>query len=129
MNKTVFVLGNEMMQKDALAVFVGRRLKGLNGFEFKHIEDPIQLFELKDEQILVMDVVRGIHEVKWMEDVHQLKRWGLCTLHDFDFAFFTELMLAKGATKKFKILGLPFGYPPEKAVNDAKTLLEAEFSQ
>ena len=126
MAKTVYVLGNELLQKDALAVLVSRRLKGLQGIEFKHVDDPAELFQVPGEELMVMDVVRGLHQVKWLEDLSALKRGGVCSLHDFDFAFFIEMMLAKGDCKKFKILGIPMQYRPEKAVDEARVLLEKE---
>lgn len=126
MAKTVYVLGNELMQKDALAVLVSRKLKGLNGIEFKHVRDPAELFQVAGDEVLVMDVVRGLHKVRWIDDLGVLKRGGVCSLHDFDFAFFVEMMLAKGDCKKFKILGLPMQYRPEKAIEEARALLEKE---
>ena len=120
----VLCFGNPHFKKDMLALEVGRKLKGkIRGVEFIGcgIADEI-LFEgeSKRASIVVLDVVRGIRKVRFVEP-EELKSARTVTAHDIDVGFYLKLLARAG--KKLRVIGIPEGMGIKKATEDVKSLL------
>ncbi|MBS3131141.1 hypothetical protein J4212_01795 [Candidatus Woesearchaeota archaeon] len=103
--KKLYVFGNEHLAEDRLARQVSRLLSGRH--EIVHCRSPDELLECEDEEILILDVVRGIKEPVIIEDIEKVRAKKIMTLHDFDLGYFLNLMKLLGVERKVKIIGIP----------------------
>ena len=63
--------------------------------------------EAEEDEILILDVVKGIKEPIVIKNIAQIKTNKMLSLHDFDLGFFLNLMKGMGINKKIKIIGVP----------------------
>jgi len=105
--KKILCFGNPHLGDDSLAVELAKELK-IPGFEFVVCQYADDLLNFIDaNEILIMDVVKGIDEVKVFEDIEALKDTRSLSLHDVDVGFLLKLMSETKAIKGVKIIGLP----------------------
>ncbi|MBI5158493.1 hypothetical protein HY992_00045 [Candidatus Micrarchaeota archaeon] len=121
--RKVVCFGNELLEEDRLALDVGKALqKEMRCFEFFFARNPEALLNYeKEKQIFILDVVRGINCVRFVE-VDELKGRSIFSGHDYDLGTF--LLLSR--MKNVKIIGLPSGMKLREAKKQAKQLLEKE---
>jgi len=119
----LLVFGNPALAIDNLAVRVGKALQQ-EGFDVLHLEDPLGLSQLKFEEYLILDVAEGITEPRIITDLDKLVLGRLCSLHDFDMAYFLKLLKATGKIENVRILALPQQMALEDAVAAVKTVLD-----
>jgi Ni,Fe-hydrogenase maturation factor len=103
--KKLFVFGNEYLKGDSFALQVADHLK--NECETIHCRSPEDLFDVDDEEITILDVVKGINRPVLITDIDKIKTRSLISLHDFDLGFFLKLMKKMGLKKIVRILGVP----------------------
>ena len=103
--KKIYVFGNENLEEDKLSTGVGRLLS--KKFKIIHCRSPDELLEAEEDEILILDVVKGIKGPIVIEDISQIKTNKMLSLHDFDLGFFLNLMKEMGINKKIKIIGVP----------------------
>jgi Ni,Fe-hydrogenase maturation factor len=109
----ILCLGNEFIVEDSLAKKIARELeKELDGFEFININDSFQLIEYLKEEIIILDVVEGLKEVKVIK-IDDLESGSIMNAHDFDAGFFLKLI---GDNEKVKIIGIPMVAKNEKEI-------------
>ncbi len=77
---------------------------------------------LDEEKPVILDVVKGIEKVRLITP-SQLKQKKPFAAHDFDLQSFIQLAMRLGDLKGVRIIGIPMGYPLEKAVSEVKALL------
>jgi Ni,Fe-hydrogenase maturation factor len=120
----VFVFGNPLVEKDALALRVAEMLKGrIVGVEFEAIES---LDDVESEgKLFVMDVALGIEKVMAIEDLDALVAKQPVSLHDFGLAFELRLLKKLGRVGRATIIAIPGGYPPEKACEESMALISS----
>jgi len=125
--KKVFCFGNEFVKDDSIAKQLADELK-INGVEFVKCDNPDDLVEYiqkkadsemdsntstikrKDpveEEIVIMDVVKGIKDVMIIDDIDKLEKSNSVTLHDLDLGFYLKLLKEMNMISKIKIIGLP----------------------
>ena len=102
--KTVYVFGNEYLEKDNFAHKVVHQLK--DKVRIVSCRGPEQLLETNGE-VLIMDVVKNLTRPTLIKDVDDLKTRKLISLHDFDVSFFLHLLKEVDMAKKITIIGLP----------------------
>jgi Ni,Fe-hydrogenase maturation factor len=98
----ILVLGNEFIQEDSLAKEIAKELSNQN--KIINIKDSFQfLDEIQDKkkEIIVIDVVQGLNQVKTLE-VSDLGESKILTAHDMDASFFLQLL-----NPDIKIIGIP----------------------
>ena len=126
--KTILVFGNEFVESDSLAKKVADSLK-VEGFDFRKCDRIEDLMAFREghptEEIVILDVVKGIREPIVIEDASQLKARGSVTLHDLDLSFFLQLLTVTGQLGKLRIIGLPMQGDIEKLKNKVAGLLTA----
>jgi Ni,Fe-hydrogenase maturation factor len=118
----VLCFGNQHFENDRLALEVGKKLKNkILGVEFLLCginEDYV--FESENKDFLVLDVVKGIENVRFVEP-SELKTAHTVTAHDIDVSFYLKVLEKEG--KRIKIIGIPEGMDMEKAAGVVKSLL------
>ncbi len=109
--KKVFVFGNEFFEGDEvpkkIALLIIRENKQIN-FEFIFAESPNEILNAKEE-LIILDVVKGITEVKLLDNIDDLILANSVTCHDLDLGFYLKLMKQIGQITHVKIIGIPFG--------------------
>lgn len=105
MVKSIYVFGNEYLAEDSFARKVSDRLA--KNFRIIHSRSPDDLLDAKEDEIIILDVVKGIDEPLIITDIRQLKTRSILSLHDFDLGFFLNLLKELGMDKKLKIIGVP----------------------
>ena len=130
--KKIYVFGNEYLEFDSFAGKVAEKLK--NDFNIVHCRSPDDLIDVndvvchsgagkqccgkgigaaggenseKETEMIILDVVKDIKEPIIITDPKQLKTRNILSLHDFDLAFFLNLIRELGEGKKIKIIGVP----------------------
>ena len=78
----------------------------VEGFEFVPCDNPDALLDESGE-IIIMDVVKGIHEVKVLDDISRIESGAISSSHDFDLGFFLRLMKELGKIEKIQVIALP----------------------
>lgn len=107
--KKVFVFGNPDLSGDALAVKMVPELeKSFPEIEFK-VVDPNELDLLEEKEIIVLDVVEGLRDVRWIEIEELAKTGEQMTTHDFDASTYLLLMKKLNPNADIRILGVPRG--------------------
>ena len=90
---TVFVFGSELIDFDKTAIEVSRNLKDeLKDIEFIVSYNPDDILHHTGDKIFILDVVKGIDEVKIIEDISLLKKKNTLTSHDLDLGFILKLI-------------------------------------
>lgn len=101
--KKVLVFGNPLLEKDSIALRVGKKLeKEMKGIEFSFLEEPEELEELSEEEwkkAVILDAVDGIKEVKIIP-LSKLQEYKRLTAHDLDLGFYLQLKKKLGEDRK-----------------------------
>ncbi|MEM5843341.1 MAG: hypothetical protein QXL97_01335, partial [Candidatus Aenigmatarchaeota archaeon] len=93
----IYVFGNPLVKKDSLAVKLSKKLKKvfpqIDFEEFDVVED------LKEENLVIMDVAEGIEKVEIIEDLDLLENRKIYSLHDYDLSYELKLLKKIGKIK------------------------------
>ncbi len=128
MNKTIFVFGNELLEKDSLIIRILPKLKKkFPEIDFVHIDPNEDLTELGENPIII-DVAEGIETPIILNDVNELITNQIHTMHDFDIAQNLKLMKKVGLIESIRIYAIPFNYTERKALNWLVKTLSVDFS-
>jgi Ni,Fe-hydrogenase maturation factor len=103
--KHLYVFGNEYLKSDSFAKEMAEELKEKAKITF--CTTPELLLDAEEEEIIILDVIKNVKETTVITDAAQLKINKLVSMHDFDVAYFLELMKQLGMLKKIKIIGVP----------------------
>lgn len=117
---TVLFFGS-YVEGDDLAFEIYDMIKRkIKGKKVVKCQSPFELTSyLKEGEIIIVDVVRGINGVRIFDDLDDFKDTQTVTIHDLDLGFFMKILeTMKGA--KFKIIGVPFGSRKEDVVKDVR---------
>jgi len=110
--KKVYIFGNEYVNQDNFAHKVAGFFK--KPFKHVHCESPDFLFDTKEKDITIIDVVQNIEEPLIIVDADQVMSNNIVSLHDFDLGFTLKLLKKLGKEKNIKIIGIPSEGDPEK---------------
>ncbi|MBR9693159.1 hypothetical protein GOV07_04505 [Candidatus Woesearchaeota archaeon] len=117
----LLVLGNSALSFDNLALKVGGALKPEH--EVIHLENPLDLLEHDLEQAVIIDAAMGVKEPRLIEDLDRIKLGNLCSLHDFDMAFFMKLLKRIGQLDQVRIIALPMHATVEEVLPKVQDIL------
>ena len=118
----LLLFGNPALPTDNLALRVGKLL-AKDGYEALHLENPLGLLDLNLTEYVILDVAYGIEEVKLIENVDRLVLGRLCSLHDFDMAYFLKLMKQLGKLESIRIIAIPPALEAAEATRAVDSLL------
>lgn len=115
----VSVFGNPDIVEDNLAVkLVPGLRKKFPKIEFL-VEDPSEgLKPPKDGVWVILDVAKGIDEVKVFSDLSKLETDRKTSLHDYDVATEIKLLRKIGKVEIVRIIAIPIGMKNEKALRE-----------
>ena len=124
--KEVLCFGNEFVKEDAMAKRLADVLEkdGVRFMKCDKVEDVLAWSESHPgEELIILDVVKGISNPIEIEDLSMIKTTDSVTLHDFDLAFFLKLLDATGQIGKVRIIGLPMEGDLEKLKSQVERML------
>lgn len=104
--KKIYVFGNEFFEGDEVAKELTKLIKNPH-FKFIYAESPNEILNV-DGELIILDVVKGIKDVKLLENIDDLVLENSVTCHDLDLGFYLKLLKETGKITKVKIIGLPF---------------------
>ncbi len=115
--------GNEDFEGDEIAKEVARKIDS-EDFEFFYSNSPNDVLNAKGE-FIIMDAVKGIDDVKVLDDIDDLVHCHTLSCHDLDLGFYLKMMKEVGKIEKVTIIGLPFGRKDyEKIKEKVESILE-----
>lgn len=124
MKKTVYVLGNPLINIDSLPIKLLPKLRLLCPQIHFEILDPTEEIQLKNTQDLILiDSVIGIDKVTIFHDLDFFAYSPRVTIHDYDLPINLKLMQKLGKIKKFTIIGVPANGNKQKILNEIINLL------
>lgn len=103
--KNIYVFGNEYLENDCMAKKVIRCFR--KDINILNLDNPDALLDIEEDNITIMDVVKGIKKPVIIKDISKLKTRKMISLHDFDLSFILNLMKTLKIKKKIKIIGIP----------------------
>jgi len=120
----VSVFGNPDLKEDSLAVKLVPELKiEFPETEFK-VEDPVEgLKPPKNGLWVILDVVKGIDEIRVFKDIDRLVDERRVSLHDYDVGMELKLLKKLGKIKKLKIIAVPMEMKKSRALEEIKDVL------
>ncbi|MCP3682428.1 MAG: hypothetical protein GY861_07020 [bacterium] len=121
--KTVLCFGNEAIEEDNLALNLADEMK-LDNVKFVKCKGEDVINHKLNKDIYIMDVAKGIEEVKLIDDPDKLVDRNTVTAHDFDLSFFLKLAKETNKIKKLNIIAIPQKGDKEKIKSDIIKLLE-----
>ncbi|MFH7880670.1 MAG: hypothetical protein QXI09_01535 [Candidatus Aenigmatarchaeota archaeon] len=123
----IYVFGNPLVKKDSLAVKLSKKLKKvfpqIDFEEFDVVED------LKEENLVIMDVAEGIEKVEIIEDLDLLENRKIYSLHDYDLSYELKLLKKIGKIKNVKIIAIPFNLNEEEALKQVINYIHLIFKK
>ena len=124
MKKSVYVLGNPLVNIDSLPIKLLPLLKQYcPQINFK-ILDPSEELQLENNQDLILiDSVVGINKVTVFHDLDFFAYSPRVSVHDYDLPINLKLMQKLGKVKKFTIIGVPANGDKQKILNEIINLL------
>ena len=105
--RKIYVFGNEYIEGDEVAKELSKQIQS-DVFEFILAESPNEILNIEEELIL-LDVVKGITEVKIINKIDDLVLANSLSCHDLDLGFYLKLMQQIGKINKIKIIAIPYG--------------------
>jgi Ni,Fe-hydrogenase maturation factor len=121
---TVFVFGNPDLPADSLPLRILPALKKrCPGVIFK-VQDPNEEWEVPEE-LIVIDTVLGVDEVKVFDDLEDFANTPRVSLHDFDAVTNLRYLRKLGKVRKIKIIGLPPTISEKEALDSIAPILIA----
>ena len=116
----VYCFGNPHVSGDTLALELADSLN-VEGFEFIKCTNPAQL--PMGEELLILDVVKGIKRVGLLMDLKKLEQHNTVSAHDLDLGHWLQMGEKVGLIKGVKIIGLPPGIGKTEAKREVELIL------
>lgn len=125
MKKTIMCFGS-YNEGDTLAFEIYDSLKGrVPGRNLLKCQSPFELVEhLKNEDLVILDVVKGIKKPRIFDSIEEFKKTQTVTVHDLDLGFFIKI-LENIKDSNFKIIGVPFGKKKDEVLEDVRNLISS----
>lgn len=121
-NMKIYVAGNKLLEQDSLPLRILPLLrKHFPKIIFEEL-DPSE--NLPSEELIIIDTVIGIKDVKVFSDLDSFSANKIYSPHDYDFLFELKLNKKLGKLKKFRIIGIPPDLDEKEAFEKVKVQLE-----
>ena len=126
MKTVVLCFGNEYFSLDRLPIVLYEELKKeIPKIKFVSCETPNEILDYSNyDRIFILDVVKGIKDVKVIKDFDKIKSRKFFTLHDFDLGIFLKILDNTKKIKNLQIIGIPINYDKDKAKTKIKKILK-----
>lgn len=104
----IYVFGNKDHDKDKMAFVVAKKLQEkIKNIEFVEVKPNEDLSFENNEDVIIMDGVWGIKDVKLITNIDKFDLGPKNSVHDFDLSFQLKYLRKIGKLKNIKIIGLP----------------------
>jgi len=124
-NLTIYLCGNPLLPFDSLPLkFKSRLERAFPNICFKEL-DPNENLKPINKELVIIDTIEGIDEVKIITDIDQIQVTRLYSMHDFDLGFNLKLLKKIGALEKITIFGVPMKGDEEKILSQLITELSS----
>lgn len=124
--KEIHCFGNPDLEDDRSALDIADILSkesALKNFQFIKCTSPdFLLNEDIPDPLIIIDVVKGIDEIKVIRNLDLLKTSASTTLHDFDLGKTLKLLTSLDRLGKVFVIGIPYGKKIKK--NDIKKITQ-----
>lgn len=115
----IHVFGNPILRKDSLALRVAKKLeKKFPEIEFREF-DTVE--DLEGDILYIMDVAKGIEEVKIIKNLDLIETRKIFSLHDYDLSYELKLLKKIGKIKEVFLICIPEGMEERKAVEEVES--------
>lgn len=104
----IYSFGNEYVEGDEIAKLLAKKIKKYKNFEFIVAESPTEILG-GTEELWILDVAKGISEVKLIQNPKKLELLPSLTCHDLDLGFYLKLLTETGKIKKVNVIAIPYG--------------------
>jgi Ni,Fe-hydrogenase maturation factor len=107
---TIYVFGNQDDKEDDRALQLIKVLGGrIQNLEFRIVKPNEDLPFAGDDEVVIMDVVKGLTEVTLLteKDFDKLKLSPRNTAHDYDLGWQLRYLMKLGKLKQVRIIGIP----------------------
>ena len=122
--KTIFLFGNSELAMDSLPLKIAPRLRKEFPFISFEIMDPNEEWNVP-EDLVVIDTVVGIKEVKIFDDLDEFAGSPQMTMHDFDALANLKYHKKLGKLKKVTIIGVSPELNEKKAIEDVSKRIKS----
>lgn len=128
MNKTVLCFGSRSLKGDDIAFIVCEELKGkIRGVRFIHCDLPLDVIDFaKSDKLYILDAVEGAENVTIYRGIEDFRKMKSVTVHDNDLSLILKILKEMKILPKVRIIGIPIGSTPSKAVSEVKRLLTSK---
>lgn len=117
----IYCFGNEYIEQDSMAKKIADSLE-IEGVEFIKADS----IEGISGDLVILDVVKGITEVKMIDNIDKIKEFYPVSAHDFDLGTELKLRKAVGETNSVKIIGVPMEGDIEEIKEKVKHLIYSQ---
>lgn len=126
MRRNVYILGNPLIEHDALPFKLFPKLKKeLPDFNFIHF-DPTEEVPLgKTKEFILIDTVMGLQKVTIINDLDHFILSPRVSPHDYDLPLELGILQKLKKIKRIKIIGLPQNIKMEEALKQIKLILNS----
>ena len=122
----VSVFGNPDIKEDSLVVdLVPELRRRFKEVKFK-VEDPSEGLKPPpaDAGWVILDVAKGIEEVKVFEDLDKLESLRRVSLHDYEVGMELKLLKKLGKVGELKIIAVPIRMKKERAMENIVRIIK-----
>ncbi|MDD4290616.1 MAG: hypothetical protein PHH83_05115 [Patescibacteria group bacterium] len=104
---TIYIFGNLLLDFDNTPLLLQPALSNkFPNLKFI-IQDPNENLHPKDKELIIIDTVEGISEVKILTDINKIEIEPKYSMHDFDLGFNLKLLYKIGQLTKITIFCVP----------------------
>ena len=121
--KTIFLFGNSELAMDSLPLKIAPRLRHEFPSISFEVKDPNEEWDVPEE-LVVVDTVVGIKEVKIFDDLNEFAGSPQMTMHDFDALANLKYLKKLGKLKKVTIIGVPTAMNEEQAIKSVCEMIK-----
>ncbi len=125
----ILISGNLLVEEDNLAMKILPELKKrFPDIVFREF-DPNENLEDLEGNITILDVAKGIDEVRLIKGLDKIEASEIYSLHDFDLGFNLKLLKKIGRLDKIRIIAIPYNISEKQALNQVQLILRKLVAQ
>jgi len=112
----IYIFGNQILDFDNTPILLQAELEKIfPTINFIH-QDPNENLSLENNELVLIDTVEGINEVKILTDIDKIQIEKKYSMHDFDLGFNLRLLHKIGKLKKITIFCVPMKIKKQAAL-------------
>lgn len=122
--KKIYIIGNPLLEFDNLPIRLKPRLTEVfSDIDFVEIDPSDNFLPDKNGELIIIDTVEGINEVKILEDIEKIQSDDKYSVHDYDLGMHLKLLQKLDLLKKVLIYCVPMDGDEEKTFIELEKLI------